>query len=300
MITSIIMNLINLAGNAILIYAFGLGAAGAAIATLVSRAVGGFLVLALAHRKTEKVYLEKMLDYRPDGKLIKRMLKVGIPGGIENSMFQFGKLLTQSLISSMGTAAIAANAVGHTLATFQYMPGNAIGLATVTVVGRCIGAGEKKQATKYARIIVGLTYLFLWFIIILTFIFAKPIIGIYDLSPEASEQAFTLIKYHAICAALIWPLAFTLPGSFRAASDVRFPLIVSALSMWIFRVCLSYFLAAPSVSVFGWFSLPGLGLGVLGVWMAMTVDWLFRAILFAYRHFSGRWLKKYKAMEKTA
>ena len=241
-----------------------------------------------------------MLDYRPDGVLIKRILRVGVPSGLENGMFQFGKLLTQSLISSMGTAAIAANAVAHTLATFQYMPGNAVGLATVTVVGRCIGAGEKKQATQYARLILGLTYLFLWFIIILTFIFANPVINIYNLSAEAASQANTLIVYHAIVAAVIWPIAFTLPGSLRAASDVRFPLIVSAFSMWAFRVSLSYVLAQETVNFFGLFTFPGAGLGVLGVWVAMTADWLFRAILFAYRHLSGKWLTKYKALEKRA
>lgn len=297
MLTSILMNCVNLTGNAILIFGFEMGAAGAAIATLISRAVGGILVLILAHRKTEKVHLEKMLRYRPDGTLIKRILKVGVPSGLENGMFQFGKLLTQSLISSMGTAAIAANAVAHTLATFQYMPGNAVGLATVTVVGRCVGAGEKKQATKYARLIIGLTYLFLWFIIILTFIFANPVINIYNLSPEAASQANTLIVYHAVVAAAIWPIAFTLAGSFRAASDVRFPLIVSVFSMWAFRVSLSYVLALETVNVFGLFTFSGAGLNVLGVWIAMTADWLFRAILFAYRHLSGKWLTKYKPLE---
>jgi len=300
MVTSVIINCANVAGNAILIFGFGMGAAGAAISTLISRALGSIIVLFLAHKKTDKVYLEKLLRYRPDGILIKRILRVGVPSGLENGMFQFGKLLTQSLISSMGTAAIAANAVAHTLATFQYMPGNAVGLATVTVVGRCIGAGEKKQAVKYSRLIIALTYLFLWFIIILTFIFAGPVISIYKLSAEAASQANTLIMYHAVCAALMWPIAFTLPGAMRAASDVRFPLIVSAFSMWAFRVSLSYVLAQETVNVFGLFTFPGMGLGVLGVWVAMTVDWLFRAILFAYRHLSGKWLTKYKALEKTA
>ncbi|MBQ9115942.1 MAG: MATE family efflux transporter [Clostridia bacterium] len=299
MVTSVIMNCLNLAGNAILIFIFDMGAAGAAISTLFSRIVGGVIVIALAHCRTDKVYLEKMLQYRPNGTLIKRILKVGIPSGLENGMFQFGKLLTQSLISSMGTAAIAANAVAHTLANFHYMPGNAVGLATVTVVGRCIGAGEKEHAIKYSRLILGLTYLFLWLIVILSFIFANPIISIYNLSAEAASQAHTLIIYHAIVAAVIWPVAFTLPGSFRAASDVRFPLIVSAFSMWAFRVSLSYVLALETVNVFGLFTIPGTGLGVLGVWIAMTVDWLFRAILFAYRHLSGRWLSKYKALTKN-
>ena len=299
MSTSLVMNVLNLIGNAILIFGFGMGAAGAAIATLFSRIVGAFVIIVLLHKKDNVVHVERIFHFRPDFSVIKRILRIGVPSGVENSMFQFGKLLTQTLISSMGTASIAANAVAHTLATFQYMPGNAIGLATVTVVGRCIGAQEKEQATKYSRLIVGLTYLFLWLVILLTVLLAKPVIGIYALSAEASEMAYSLIIYHAICAAIIWPISFTLPGSFRAASDVKFPLIVSVVSMWLLRVALSYVLAPVSTVIFG-VTVPGLGWGVMGVWVAMTADWLFRAVFFLYRHFSGKWLTKYRAHEKTA
>lgn len=298
MLASLLMNVINLVGNAVLIFGFGMGAAGAAIATLVSRVIGAGIMLFLVHNKKNTVYVEKLFHYRPNMTIIKNILKVGVPNGIENSMFQFGKLLTQSLISSMGTAAIAANAVAHTMATFQYMPGGAIGLATVSIVGRCVGAQEKEQAKKYSKLLIAITYVCLWFIVLLTCIFSKTIINVYKLSPEASEIAQELIIYHAACAAAIWPIAFTLPNAFRAASDVRFPLIISALSMWLFRVATCYILALESVTIFG-ITVQGLGLGVLGVWMAMTLDWLFRAILFAIRYFSGRWLTKYKPVKNT-
>lgn len=298
MSASMLMNIINVIGNAILIFGFGLGAAGAAIATLISRIIGAGIMLVLVHNKKNIIYVEKILHYRPNFAIIKSILKVGVPNGIENSMFQFGKLLTQSLISSMGTAAIAANAVAHTVATFQYMPGGAIGLATITIVGRCIGAQEKEQAKKYARLLIGITYACLWFIVILTFLLYKPVINIYNLSAEASAIAEDLIIYHAICAAAIWPLAFTLPNSFRAASDVKFTLIISAFSMWAFRVATCYILALESITLFG-VTVPGFGLGVLGVWVAMTLDWLFRAILFVIRYFTGKWLTKYKPLQKA-
>ena len=285
LLVSMIMNALNIIGNAVLIFGFDMGAAGAAIATLISRVIGAVIMIIVVHNKKNPVHIEKLFHYRPNGVLIKRILRVGIPGGLENSMFQFGKLLTQSLISSMGTAAIAANSVAHMLATLQYMPGGAINLAMVTVVGQCIGAGDKKGAKKYSRLLIGITYIALWVMVLLSIIFGKTVIGIYNVSPEASQTAYKLILYHSIIAAAIWPIAFTLPGAFRAASDVKFPLIASALSMWIFRVGTSYFLAL------------GLGLGVLGVWIAMTIDWVFRAVVFAWRHFSGKWLTKYKDLK---
>ena len=297
MLVSVGMNLLNVVGNAVFIFGFHMGAAGAAIATLVSRVVGSAIMLAVIHNKRNPVHVEHMLHFRPDGVLIRRILRVGVPSGLENSMFQFGKLLTQSLISTMGTASIAANSVAHMLATLQYMPGGAIGLAMVTVVGQCVGAHDKEGAKKYSRLLIGITYLSIWVMCLLTVFCGKFVIGIYNVSPEASEMAFELIMYHSLLAAIIWPVAFTLPGALRSASDVSFPLVVSAFSMWVFRVGTSYFFALPSVSVFGLFTLPGFGLGVLGVWIAMTVDWGFRAILFAYRHLSGKWLTKYKELK---
>lgn len=299
MSTSVFMNILNLIGNAVMIFGFNLGAAGAAIATLISRVVGASLMLYLIHNKNNPIYVENILRFKPNLKIIKSILRIGIPNGIENAMFQFGKLLTQSLISAMGTAAIAANAVAHTMAMFQYMPGNAIGLTTITVIGRCIGAGEKEQAKKYSRILLGITYLSLWIIILLTFIFAPYIIKIYNLSPTAAETAHKLITYHALCAAVIWPTSFTLPNTLRASSDVKFPLFISALSMWAFRVALSYLLALESLTLFG-ITVPCAGLGVLGVWIAMTADWLFRAIMFLIRYLSGKWLTKYHSINLPA
>jgi putative MATE family efflux protein len=281
---SILMNVLNVIGNAILIYHFNMGAAGAAIATLISRAVGSSLIVLLIHNKKNIIYVERIFHFRPNFAIIKSILRIGVPNGIENIMFQFGKLLTQSLISSLGTVTIAANAVAHTLATFQYMPGGAIGTAAITIVGQCVGAGEKEQAKKYSKILLLFSYISLLAIVILTFVFAKPVISIYGLTDESSRLALKLILYHGICATIIWPVAFMLPQVFRAASDVKFTLVVSMISMWIFRVALSYPLTLDY----------GLGLGAMGVWIAMTIDWLFRFIVFAIHFVRGRWLTKYK------
>lgn len=296
MLISVMMNILNVGGNSIFIYGFGMGAAGAAISTLISRIIGTVVTLAMLRNRKNTIYVDKYLDYKPDFRIIKEILRIGVPNGIENSMFHFGKLLTQSLISSMGTAAIAANAVAATLANYQYMPGTAMANTMVTVVGRCVGAEEKEQAKRYSRILISATYICLWVVVLITFFIAKPVIGLYDLSAQGADIAYDLIIYHAICASLIWPAAFTLPSALRAASDVRFPLIVSMFSMWTFRVALSYVFSLETVTLFG-FSFAGLGLGPLGVWVAMTVDWVFRTIFFVIRYLSGKWLTVYKTLK---
>lgn len=293
MYVSVLMNILNVVGNALFIFVFHLSAVGAALATLLSRVTGAVLMLFLLQRSDSPVRIHRIFHYKPNFPIIKNILSIGVPNGVENSMFQFGKLLTQSLISMLGTAAISANTVANTLATFQYMTGTAVSGTMVTVVGRCIGAQQKKLAVLYSRVLLFAGYCFLWVMILLTCIFAKPVIGLYNISPEAASVARKLILYHAACAAVMWPISFMLPSAFRAASDVKFPLIVSSVCMWVFRVALGYVFALETVTVFG-FSFPGLNLGVFGVWVAMTVDWVFRTALYAHRYFSGKWLTKYK------
>ena len=292
LIVSLAMNLLNVGGNAFFIMVCGWGSAGAAISTLFVRVLGAGIMLVLFHRKKGELYIEKLFHYKPDVKIIKNVLSIGVPNGIESGMFHFGKLLTQSLISAMGTASIAANAVALTLSNFQYTVGTAFSNASITIVGRCIGAGESEQAKHYTKLLVGLNYLALWLVAGITLLLLEPIISLYALSSISAQITKDLVLYHSICAALIWPIAFTLASSFRAASDVKFPLVVSMLTMWIFRVAGSYVCALESVSLFGLFSIPGFALGVIGVWVAMTVDWLFRAGLFIIRYLSGVWLKK--------
>ncbi len=289
-VVSVAANLLNVAGNALLIMICNMGAAGAAISTLISRVVAAGIMLIVIGSKKNTLYIDKLLHFRPDFKMIRKMLRIGIPNGIESGMFNFGKLITQSLVSTLPTSMIAANAVASTIAGYQYMPGGAIGMAVVPVIGRCIGALEQKQAKYYSRLLLGVTYVSLWITIGLTFLFAEPLIGAYGLEQEASDMARQMLFYHCLCAAVIWPIAFTTPYSFRAAGDVKFPMVISMVSMWAFRVALAHPLALPEVSVLG-MTVPGLNMGIMGVWIAMTVDWLFRAVIYAVHYLKGKWLK---------
>lgn len=285
MIASFIMNIVNIIGNAILIYGFKTGVAGAAIATLISRVVGAAFLIILLHDKHNIIYVEKIFKYRPDFTIIKSILNIGVPSGIENGMFQFGKVLTQSLVSTFGTYAIVANAVASTISSFEYAIGTAIGLAMITVIGRCVGAEDYEQAKYYAKKLLKIEYIALVSICILITVLLKPITIIYNLSPDSAKMVYLLMILHHIFISTIWPFSFTIPNSFRAANDVKYPLAISLISMWIFRIAFSYILGL-------WFNL-----GVLGVWLAMFIDWAFRFIVFAIRYTRGTWLTKYKTIK---
>ena len=293
---SIFMNLFNIIGNAILIYGTPLGARGAALATLISRVVGAVIILAISHNKKRFIHIEKLFHYRPNKSVIKAILGVGVPNGIENSLFQFGRLITSSLVSSLSTAAIAANAAALSLANFQYNAGASVQSTMIAVVGRCVGADEKKQAKRYTNILLGIGYIIVFVVSGFLFLFSAPLLGLFNLSPEAFDTARGLLFYHGVVSVIMWAVAFCLPSAFRAAGDVRFTMIVSVLSMWIFRVAFAYILAKESVTPFGLFTIQGAGLGVTGVWVAMTLDWAVRTVFFLWRFLSGKWLTKKKML----
>ena len=277
MMTSFIINIINIGGNAILIYGFHWGTAGAGTATLVSRAVAAVVMVVLLHHRNNPVYLEGLLRPYLDRKLAGSILKVGIPNGVENGMFQVGKLLVAGLISSFGTAAIAANAVCNSIAGFPIIPGSAIGLALITVVGQCVGAQRYEEAKQYIHKLTGLAYLFMFFFNALIAIFCSQIVGFFSLSAEATDTAVQIMLWHSLFCAVFWPAAFTMPNGLRAANDVRFTMTVSILSMWICRICMSYILGTV------------LGMGALGTWFAMFLDWIVRIVFFAVRLHSNKW-----------
>ena len=279
MLVSLLMNLINIAGNAILIFGLNMGVAGAAIATVISRIVGSFLLLGMAHQKRYEVHVSGLYRVRPHWQMIRRILYIGIPTGLENGIFQLGKLIVLSLISGFGTASIMANSVGSMICQFMILPGVATSLAIVTVVGQCIGAGEVKQARYYTNRLILLSTIMMA-VVSAGIVLLRPfLLGLYNMSPEAYKIANTLIIWHFI-AGLIWPLSFNLPNALRAAGDVKYTMVIGMLSMWIFRVGSSYLLGGM------------LGYGVYGVWLAMFLDWFVRVICLLIRYRGDKWHQK--------
>ena len=271
MMTSFIINIINIGGNAILIYGFHWGTAGAGTATLVSRAVAAVVMVVLLHHRNNPVYLEGLLRPYLDRKLAGSILKVGIPNGVENGMFQVGKLLVAGLISSFGTAAIAANAICNNLGSISNIPGAAIGLGMVTVVGQCVGARDHAQARRYTKLLLGWTYAVMMLTNLAVMLLAEPLIGMYHVGAETNRMAFEVMAVYCIMCAVVWPLSFTTPNALRAAGDARFTMTVSMFSMWIFRIGFSYILGS-------WMQI-----GLFGVWLAMEIDWVVRALFFTIR-----------------
>ena len=287
---SIFMNLLNIGGNAFFIFGLDMGSAGAALATLVSRIVGATIMTFIVRRPKRFIFIDKILSYRPNKAIIKSILKIGIPNGIENSLFQLGRLMTSSLVSSLGTVAINANSAALSLANIQYNVGGAVQNTMIAVVGRCVGANERKQAKHYTFRLLGIGYIAIFAVVGLTCLLSTPLLGMYSLTEDGFITAKQLLFYHGVASVIMWATAFCLPSAFRAAGDIKFTMVISIVSMWIFRVALAYFLAKDRVSVFGLFGFEGLGMGVMGVWIAMTADWVVRALIFTCELLSERWL----------
>ena len=277
MLASLLMNIVNIGLNAILIYGVGIGVAGAGFGTLFSRLAGAVLMTWLICQHGHRIHIDHLLHFEFRGQLVKKILRIGVPNGLENGMFQLGKIIVQGMIASYGTAAIAANAVCNSIAGFPIIPGSAIGLALITVVGQCVGAQRYEEAKQYIHKLTGLAYLFMFFFNALIAIFCSQIVGFFSLSAEATDTAVQIMLWHSLFCAVFWPAAFTMPNGLRAANDVRFTMTVSILSMWICRICMSYILGTV------------LGMGALGTWFAMFLDWIVRIVFFAVRLHSNKW-----------
>ena len=280
MYLSMMMNAINVGGNAILIFGFGMGVAGAATSTLVSRVISAVAIILLLCSPEHLLHLERPFSFKLDFGMLKKIAYIGIPNGLENGMFQLGKIMVLSMITGFGTAAIAANAVSNIIATFQVLPGMSVGMAVITVCSRCVGAGDYEAARYYTRKILKLVHILIIVFSVTTLVALPGIMHLYNLSDDAMTFTKQIIWYHGICCMLIWPEAFTLPNTLRAASDVKFCMILSIISMWVFRIAFSYIIAVR------------MGMGVLGVWIAMTIDWAVRAVLFIIRYRGERWQHK--------
>ena len=280
MITSFFMNGLNIVGNAILIYGAGWAVFGAALATLISRILGAIYMIWLLLKKDNPLSISGILHTRLSWKMVRSILVIGVPNGIENGLFQVGKILVASLISSFGTYAITANAVSNTLAGLEIVPSSAIGLAMITVIGQCIGAGDDKQTAEYTKKLMVLSYIAMLICNLLMTFGCPLLISFYNTSAETAQIAKELVWIHSLMGIIFWPASFTLPNALRAAGDAKFTMIISMLSMWLCRIGMSFLLGVY------------FNMGVQGVWIAMTIDWIFRAALYIWRFARGGWKGK--------
>jgi len=277
---ALMVNCTNIIGNGILIFGFGLGTKGAAIATLISRIIAASVLTAMLLRSRSSIGLKGLSRFSMNRSMIARILNVGIPGGLESSMFQLGRLLTQRIFTVFGTAAMAGNAIASVINSFSFMPGMAFSMGLLTVVGQCMGAGDIEGARQNTIRIMKLSWFTLFTLSGLIFIFLEPLIGIFHLGPEAHPMAKIFLQVHCISMVLGWTFSFALPNALRAAGDIRYVMIVATVSMFAVRVSSAYFITFA------------LGVGPLGVWIAMGLDFLVRGSCYFSRWKSGKWQGK--------
>ena len=279
LIISVISNVMNIVGNAILIWGFHMGVAGAAIATLVSRIFCAVVVLWQLRKDRQPIVVRDYLKIRPDRKLIGRILGLGIPSGIENSMFQLGKLAIQSTVSTLGTTAIAAQAMTNNLEMLNGTAAMGVGIGLMTIVGECIGAGREDEAVYYVKKLSCVAEMIIIGCCLLVFALTKPITMLGGMEPESARMCFQMMAWITVVKPLVWVASFIPAYGMRAAGDVRFSMITSCVSMWVFRFCLCVFLIRV------------MGMGPLAVWFGMFTDWTIRGIVFIWRFHSRKWLR---------
>lgn len=278
--SSLVMNIINIAGNAVLIYGLNWGIDGAAIATVGARTLAMLYLFTKICNKKEEVHAT-FKGHRIDFGIVSKILFIGIPSSLENSIFHLGRIVVVNVITVFGTAQIAANAAANSLDSFGIIAGQGFQLAMITVVGQCVGAGNDEQTIKYARLLMKMCMIanaVLNAAVVLSLPFVLPLFT--SLSAEARELSATLVCIHAIAAILLWPISFVLPNALKAAGDVKYTMICSVVSMIIMRVLFSYVIGI------------GFGLGAIGVWIAMVMDWILRSVMFVLRFRSRKWLRE--------
>ena len=280
LIVSALMNVTNIVGNAYFIFGLNMGVAGAGLATLLSRILSATIMVILISNKKNIIFINKVWKFEWHWNKVKKILQIGIPTGVEGSIFHIGRLLVQNFIATFGTVALAANAIANSVSSLANIPGRAINMASITIIGQSLGAKRPDQAVFYGKRLLFLSYGAIALLTIPLFIVAPSIVQIFNLSAEASIIASNIIRTTMVACLVIWPFSFTIPNFLRAAGDVKYTMVVSMFSMWVFRVGFSYLLSFY------------MGFGVYGVWFGMYIDWLCRGILYFIRFVRGKWKTK--------
>lgn len=280
---SMIMNIINVAGNAFCIFVLKWGVYGVAVPTLVSRAVAGIYMMILVAKPEQELSLSRDGLTAIDRKMMGSILRIGIPSACENCFFSLGRLIVASMITLFGTSQVSANAVAGNIDRMGIIIGQAMGLAMVTVVGQCVGARDNDQAVFYIKKLLRWTYIAQGITNVLIVLFVGQLVDLYStLIPETRALAMRLSTIHASMAIFLWPVSFVLPNALRAANDVKFTMWVGIGSMLACRIFGSWLLCVH------------FGLGATGVWIAMVIDWVCRTAFFVPRTISGKWKSKYQ------
>ncbi|WP_407944929.1 MATE family efflux transporter [Paenibacillus cymbidii] len=274
---SLIMNLTYVLLNVLFITVLDMGVLGLTVAMNIARYAAALCALYYVLRLDATMRLRLRELVIVPWSMLRKIMSIGLPFAAEQMFFNGGKMLTQVFIVSLGTGAIAANAIGNTLAMVYQIPAGALSLTIVTVVGQCMGRQDVADARKFIRAFVVLSSVSLLLMALILLPLTYPLMDLFQPPVEIRRELFWLIVINAIAQVPLWSISFILPAGLRAAGDARFTSITSMLSMWLFRVVLGY--------VFG----ITLGFGIIGVWAAMNCEWGVRGAIFLWRIRGKKW-----------
>lgn len=274
----LVMNIINIGVNGILVYSFKAGIVGISTTTLLTRIAAAVVIFIFLMNKKHLLSLSFAKRLRIDIPMMRRIMGIGIPCGMENGTFYFGRILVVGMVATFGTASIAANSVAGIIILFQVIPGMAITLGTPVVIARCVGANDYRQAQIYIKKIIGIIYKTHLISCVSVILLLPAILNIYNLSEEARLLTCRIVWLHALFTVFLWPLSYGLPSAFRASGDARYPMKVSMLCMLLCRITFSYILGVY------------FNMGLIGIWLGMFIDWIAKALIFVYRFINGKWM----------
>jgi putative MATE family efflux protein len=277
MYLSVASNIINVIGNLIGVFVLHAGVAGVAWPSLIARTFSAAVITVLCFLKKNQVFYTRKWIFQWNGALMRHILRIAIPNGLENGVFQLVKVALSSIVALFGTYQIAANGVAQSIWSLAALAGVSMGSVFITVIGQCMGNNNTQIAESYLKKLTKITVLlsFAWNLLI--FVLTPLFMRFYALEPDTKQLVIWLVLIHNLFNAIAYPFSGALSNGLRAAGDVKFTMYVSVISTIAVRLLLSWLLGVA------------LQMGVIGIAIAMVSDWVIRAVIFFWRQKSGKW-----------
>lgn len=277
MYLSVASNIINVIGNLIGVFVLHAGVAGVAWPSLIARTFSAVVITVFCFCKKNVVIYTYKWIFQWNGELMRHILRIAIPNGLENGVFQLVKVALSSIVALFGTYQIAANGVAQSIWSLAALAGVAMGPVFITVIGQCMGNGDTQVAEAYFKKLMKITLLLSSAWNLLIFLLTPLFMRFYALEPDTKQLVVQLVLIHNLFNAIAYPFSGAFSNGLRAAGDVKFTMYVSVISTIAVRLLLSWFFGVV------------LQMGVVGIALAMVSDWVIRAVIFFRRQKSGKW-----------